>query len=443
MEKKTNLSILLISPKGDIFSRSGDFEDFARGSREMQTVFHFFSGLGLGLTTIAALTPAEHTVRIIDENQEAIDFDTPCDIVGITGMTQQAHHAYKIAEAFTERNRYVVMGGIHATCASEEVRSHVDTVFLGEAENTWPQFIEDFVAGDPRPVYDQRDFPKIDMSRIPCPRFELVAKYNYPVVWIQSTRGCPHDCEFCAASKIYGRKYKRKEVDQVIREIEEVKKYWKFAQIGFADDNMFTNKTYSRGLIDRFKTMNFNWYAQSDIAIAKNERLLKDLHACGCRMILIGFESVIKKNLRGLDSQHWKEKMSDKYPLYIDRIQRSGIGIYGTFILGLEEDTRETVDRTIEFVQENHMMGAQIMGAQITILTPFPGSRLRARLKKENRIIHSDWLWYTGWNPVIRHKNFTEQEFQEDLLRFYKSIYDPEKVKLRAKYFRDIFTQLV
>jgi len=438
MEAKTKLTILLISPKGDIFSRSGDFETYARGSREMQTVFHFFSGLGLGLTTIAALTPPEHTVRIIDENQEPIDYDVPCDIVGITGMTQQAYRAYEIAEAFKRQNRYVVMGGIHATCAPEDAQQHVDTLFIGEAENTWPQFIEDFLGGKPAPLYDQKEFPAIDMSKIPIPRFDLVAKYDYPVVWIQSTRGCPHDCEFCAASKIYGRKYKRKQVDQVIAEIEEVKKHWKFAQIGFADDNMFSNKSYSRQLIDRFQNMNFSWYAQSDIAIAENTQLLRDLHACGCRMLHIGFESVIKKNLRNLDSQHWKEKMSDRYPQYIERIQKHGIGIYGTFILGLEEDTRNTVDRTVEFVQSN-----RLMGAQITILTPFPGSRLRTRLERENRIVHSEWIWYTGWNPVIRHKNFTTAEFQQDLLRFYKSIYDPEKVKLRSAYFREIFKQLV
>ena len=438
MEATTKLSILLISPKGDIFSRSGDFETYARGSREMQTVFHFFSGLGLGLTTIAALTPSEHSVRIIDENQEQIDYDTPCDIVGITGMTQQAHQAYEIAEAFRKRNRYVVMGGIHATCAPEDVRRHVDTLFIGEAENTWPQFVEDFLSGKPAPIYDQKDFPSIDMSKIPIPRFDLVAKYDYPVIWIQSTRGCPHDCEFCAASKIYGRTYKRKQVDQVIAEIEEVKKHWKFAQIGFADDNMFSNRNYSRQLIDRFQNMNFSWYAQSDIAIAENEHLLRDLHSCGCRMLLIGFESVIKANLHDLDSQHWKERMSDRYSQYIERIQKQGIGIYGTFILGLEEDTRETVDRTVAFVQNNHLMGAQI-----TILTPFPGSRLRTRLERENRILHSDWIWYTGWNPVIRHKNFTTEEFKQDLLRFYKKIYDPENVKLRSAHFREIFKQLV
>jgi radical SAM superfamily enzyme YgiQ (UPF0313 family) len=155
-------------------------------------------------------------------------------------------------------------------------------------------------------------------------------------------------------------------------------------------------------------------------------------------MLLIGFESVIKENLRGLDTKHWKEKMSDQYACYIEKIQRQGIGIYGTFILGLEEDTRETVDLTIEFVQHNHLMGAQV-----TILTPFPGSRLRTRLQKENRILHSDWVWYTGWNPVIRHKNFGEQEFQDDLLRFYKSIYEPDRVKQRSQYFRDVFKTLV
>jgi len=421
-----------------LFARSGEFERYARSSRELQTIFHFFNGVGVGLPTIAALTPENHTVKIVDENQEAIDFEQPCDIVGITGMTQQAQRAYEIAEEFRKRGRYVVMGGIHATCAPDDARPHADTIFVGEAENTWPLFLSDFVEGRQRPIYDQAEFPPIDMTEVPCPRFDLLAKYKYPVIWIQSTRGCPHDCEFCAASKIYGRRYKRKQVAQVLTEIKEAKKYWKFAQIGFADDNMFTSKPYSRELIDKFKQMNFSWYAQSDISIGKDERFLHDLHASGCRMILIGFESVVKENLRNLDTKHWKEKMHAFYPQYIEKIQRQGIGIYGAFILGLEEDDRKTIDRTIDFIQDNH-----IMGAQVTILTPFPGSRLRTRLDHEQRIIHSDWVWYTGWNPVIRHKNFTTEEFQQELLKFYKSIYNEESFKQRAQHFREICRNLV
>jgi radical SAM superfamily enzyme YgiQ (UPF0313 family) len=434
----SRLSILLVSPKGDLFAKSREFEDYARSSREIQTVFHFYNGLGAGLPLIAALTPGDCTVRIIDENQETIDFDTPCDIVGLTGVTQQAPRAYEIADQFRKRGRYVVMGGIHATCVPEDAGSHVDTVFIGEAERSWPLFVEEFNRGRPRKIYNQQEFPDIDMSEIPCPRFDLVAKYTYPVVWIQSTRGCPHDCEFCAASKIYGRKYKRKRVQQVVREIVEAKKYWKFAQIGFADDNMFVNRRYSRELIEELKKMSFTWYAQSDISIAEDEELLSEMRSSGCRLVLVGFESVDKDNLKDLDTQQWKVSMFDKYPAYIDRIQQHGIGIYGTFILGLDGDNRDTVGKTAEFVRENNMMGAQM-----TILTPFPGSRLRERLEKEKRIVHSDWVWYTGWNPVIRHANFTTAELQQDLLRFYRGIFDRESFARRAQYFRSIGKKLI
>jgi radical SAM superfamily enzyme YgiQ (UPF0313 family) len=435
---KRKLNIVLISPKGEFLCKNPDFADFMTKSREMRTILHFWNGIGVALPTIAALTPGEHDVEIIDENREEIDFDSPVDIVGITAMTQQANRAYEIALEFRKRGRYVAIGGIHASVKSDEVKKHADSVFIGEAEHSWPCFISDFLEGSPRGIYDQKDFPGVDITASPLPRYDLLGKYKYPVIYVQTTRGCPHDCEFCVASNIYGKEYKHKEVSQVLEEIREVKKYWKLAQVGFADDNMFVNRRFSQALVQAFKGLNFSWFAVCDISVANSEKFLADLHASGCRTLLIGFESVIEENVQSLNTDHWKSKRFGRYAEYIEKIQRHGIGVYGSFILGFDGDNEETVEKTIDFINTHNLLGAQI-----TILTPFPGSRLRDRLEREDRILHSDWKWYTVWNAVIRHPKFTPEQLESNLLKIYRAIYNEDSNKRRSSYFRQICEELV
>jgi radical SAM superfamily enzyme YgiQ (UPF0313 family) len=436
--REQGLRIILVSPKGEFLCRSPEFGDFMRNSRDMRTILHFWNGIGVALPTLAALTPPGFEVSIIDENMEPIDFDCPCDIVGITAMTQQATRAYEIADEFRRKGRHVVLGGIHVTALPDEAAQHADTVIVGEAENLWPLFLQDFQAGKKRPVYDQTGVPPVDMTRIPLPRYELLAKYRYPVVYVQATRGCPHDCEFCVASNIYGKRYKHKTVQQVVNEVTEAKRLWKYAQIGFADDNMFVDHAYSRDLVRRLKDLKIAWFAICDIAVAQDEAFLRELHESGCRTLLIGFESVSKTSLHGMNKDGWKEKRFDRYPEYIQRIQHQGIGVYGSFILGLDDDGPESVDATVNFVNDNILLGTQI-----TLLTPFPGSRLRARLEREQRIVHNDWKWYTVWNSVIRHPSFTPEELERGLLRAYEGVYNPESNTRRAQYFRKVCEDIV
>lgn len=404
----------------------------------MRTILHFWNGIGVGLPTLAGCTPGAQEIRILDENQEEIDFDAEYDLIGVTAMTQQAPRAYEIADAFRERGRHVALGGIHPTVMPDEAATHADTIFVGEAENSWPEFIRDFERGEPKARYDASDYPDVDMKSLPRPRFDLISQYKYPVVYVQATRGCPHDCEFCVASNVYGRHYKYKRVEQVVEEIREVKKYWKFAQVGFADDNLFVNKRYARELLAAFKEMNFSWFAVCDVSIADDEEFLRELHEAGCRTVLIGFETTSEGNLRQMNESLWKLKQLKKYPESVRRIQSWGIGVYGSFILGLDEDTKETPTEIANFINENNLLGAQI-----TILTPFPGSRLRDRLEAEGRVLHDDWQWYTVWNAVIRHNNFTPKELEDGLLEVYRGIYNPISNKRRSEHFKQVCRELV
>lgn len=432
------LRILLVSPKGQNLCHSREFQDFMLNSREMRTIMHFWNGIGVALPTIAALAPPIHTVEILDENQENIDFDKEYDIVGITAITQQANRAYCIANEFRKRGTYVVIGGIHATVEPEEAGLHCDTVIIGEAEDTWPQFLVDFISGQPKAKYSQNESGPVNMRTIPVPRYDLLSRYRYPVVYVQAARGCSHDCEFCVASNVYGKKYRHKTIEQVISEIKEVRKFWKTAQVGFADDNMFTNMRFSRALVEQLKTLNISWFAVCDISIAEDPDFLTELHASGCRTLLIGLESTSKRNLRNMNRDNWKQRKFDVYPEYIQRIQSNGIGVYGSFIIGLDLDDNQTVEDTIEFINLNNLLGAQI-----TILTPFPGSRLRRRLELEQRIVHNDWREYTVWNAVIRHPRFTSEELERSLLHIYRQVYDPANNLRRLRHFRQICERLV
>jgi radical SAM superfamily enzyme YgiQ (UPF0313 family) len=429
--------ILLISPKGRFFSQSKEFEDFMRLSREMRTVLHFWNGISAALPTIAALTPVDFDISIIDENLENINFSQPCDIVGITAITQQALRAYEIADEFLRQGRYVVIGGIHATVMPDEALAHANTVFIGEAEHSWPKFLHEYLAGSPAELYRQNQDQEVDMTCIPLPRYDLLAKYHYPVVWIQSGRGCPHDCEFCAATRIYGGRCRHKEVEQLVLEIEEAKKFWKCAQIGFADDNMFVDKSYARRLLKRFQGLHFSWYAQTDISIAKHEDILTMLHDSGCRTLFIGFESVIAANLDNLTGNPLKHTTIERNAKYIDKIQSHGIGVYGSFILGLDADDDETAQRTLQFIIDTHMMGAQI-----TLLTPFPGSRVRTRLEEQNRILHNDWNRYSAWNAVIEHPRLSPTVMENSMLEIYRGMYNEKNCRQRAIHFAKIFRNL-
>ena len=432
------LRILLIFPKGEFLCKSAEFKDFMRDSRDMQTILHFWNGIGVALPTLAALTPPEHEVIIVDENMETVDFAQPCDIVGITAITHQAVRAYEIADEFRKRGRYVVLGGMHATVMPDEAQAHADTVIVGEAENIWPRFLNDYTSSNAQPTYSQKHFPPVDMTRIPLPRYDLLAKYKYPIVYVQASRGCPHDCEFCVASNVYGKRYKHKTVDQITKEVQEIRKYWKNVRIGFADDNLFVDHRFSRDLVASLGQLKIVWFAQSDVMVAHDEKFLKDLYASGCKFIIIGFESISKDNLHSLNADRWKENRLDRYAEYIERIQRNGIGVFGSFILGMDSDQPSTLDETVNFIVDNN-----ILTVQLSILTPFPGSRLRTRLERENRILHSDWRWYTVMNAVIRHPQFTPDELEQGLLYAYRGIYNADSNERRARYFRRVFENLL
>lgn len=429
------MKFAFISPKGSFLSNNPEFRSFWESEPEIAGHRYFWSGFSLGLLTIAALLSNRFKAKVIDENFEDINFNEDFDLVAISTMTQQADRAYQIAKEFRIRKTKVVIGGIHPTLLPSEAKKNADSVFIGEGENIWPKFIKDFLNDDIQSFYKSSTL--VDLTKSPIPRFDLLNSKYYRMVWIQTTRGCPIDCEFCSASKIFGLKFRHKSIRQVITEIKLVKSIWKPLHINFADDNMFIDRRFAEELVKAIIPLKIWFTAQTDISIANNDYLLSLLRKAGCERLFIGFESLTKKNLQNIDRRGWKCKYLDNYTLAIQKIQSYGIGIMGAFIIGFDGDDLSSFDRLSNFIIENNLFGAQV-----TILTPTPGTRLRDRMMKEGRILPDSWKNYTGFDVNFIPKKMSSKDLQRGLLKIYKRIYTSEVRAKKVEFFKNIYLRM-
>jgi radical SAM superfamily enzyme YgiQ (UPF0313 family) len=385
---------------------------------ERRKYFPVWRNPELGLLTVAAMVPSTWEVKYIESFFDEIDYREKFDIIAIGGMTGQADDIYKIAREFKRRGTYIVIGGVHATILPEEAMKYAGTVITGEAEDIFPQFLDDYSKKCPKPVYTSTN--EIDIKKSPIPRFDLLKKdyMNYP---IQTTRGCPHNCKFCVTSKIYGRSFRFKEATQVVEEVKFLKSVKNNPFVIFVDNNMFVNKSFSYELLEKLIPLNIKWQAQTDVSIGDDDDLLKLISKAGCRELFIGFESVNPKNIKDINKSQWKSKKVNDYGTVVKNIQNYGIRILGAFILGFDKDTREDFDKIREFVVENKIL------AQFTILTPLPGTALYTEFKKSNRLLEDrPWKYYNFADCVIKHPIFSKDELERTAAELYEMTYSRE-----------------
>ncbi len=400
----------------------------------------------LSIMTIAALTPREIEISYIDENFEDIDYNKGYDIVGITAMTQEALHAYNVAAEFRKRGVYVVMGGIHASVMPEEAARFVDTVIIGEAERLWPQFLSDYESNCERKFYYSDDKVPVDLTMSPIPRYDLLHKKNYfmdphlyyNMVPIQTSRGCPHDCQFCLVTKIYGNRFRTKTMAQIESEIIEIKKYFPGKILLFSDDNLFVNKKHSRELLTLLKRLNIRWWAQSDIGIGDDDELLTMAYESGCLTLLIGLESINPENLKTMNKSSWKYRQLVNYGRNIDNIQKHGIIVFGSFIFGLDNDDKRVFKNVVTFMDEHNITG------QLTIATPLPGSRLFKRLHDEQRMLAQEPFWdrCTFLDVLFKPKNLTVEDLEEGFLWAYSQVFNKDSFDKRSNYLKTIYKNI-
>ena len=384
--------------------------------------------------TLAAVTPADVQFDYFDvADVGAQELLTGYDLVGFSTFTAMAYECYALADRHREAGIPVVLGGLHATLAPEEAGQHFDAVCVGEGETLWPRIIEDARHGKLQPFYREREGALYDISRTPVPRFDLFDIDKYNRLTVQTSRGCPLDCEFCAASKIYGR-YRVKPVAQVMSEIDAILDVWQHPFIEFADDNTFVNKKWSKELMRNLRDRDVRWFTETDVSAADDLEFVDLLAESGCQQVLVGFESTRKKSLDLIDRANWKAKRRDSYERFIDEVQGRGVTVNGCFILGLDSDTPDVCEEVVEFVRRTGLLEGQVR-----VLTPCPGTRLYDRLKAEGRLL-KDHFWdrctLFDVNFVPRHMSV--EELEAGMLWLFEQLYSGEEQMRRRRDFIDI-----
>jgi len=378
----------------------------------------------LGVTTLAALTPPHWEVEIHDENAAPIDFRDGADLVGITALTPLAPRAYEIAAEYRGRGVPVVMGGFHATWCPEEAKGHVDAVAVGEAEGLWPEILRDFENGGMKPFY--RAEQGRPFAGIPPARRDLLRRKSYLFLnTVQTTRGCPFDCEFCSVTAFYGHTYRPRPLEEVEAELKTLSGGADFLFI--VDDNVVGNTAYAKELFTLLKRYPFKWLSQASVTLAQNDELLRLARESDCFGMFIGFESLSQEGLKSVNKPFAR---ADKYADAIRKIRDHGIGIQGSFIFGYDWDTPDSFERVLEFA-----IRTKLESVLFTILTPFPGTKVYAKMKEQGRLITDDWARYDMAHAVYRPKNMEPEELEERFVRVNREFHSLSSIARRLPWF--------
>jgi radical SAM superfamily enzyme YgiQ (UPF0313 family) len=372
----------------------------------------------LGLLRVAALTPPGWEVTIVDEKIESLDLDQPADLVGITAMTTTVKRGYELADHFRGRGIKVVMGGMHVSCLPQEALKHCDAVVAGEAERLWPALLQDFAQNALKPIYRHETWPAL--AGMPPNNWELFRSKNYlPVHFMETTRGCPIDCEFCAVTSAFGGSFRNRPQDEVLAELKTLRPFTGLLTLKnlvfFVDDNIISNRAYAREFFARIADMNLNWFGQVSMNVAKDPEILKLCGKSGCTGLFMGFETLSPAALKSIGKGVNKP---DEYLDAVQKIHDQGIGIDGSFVFGFDTDDGGVFDRTVEFV-----LKAKLEVVYFSILTPYPGTRLHKRLVAENRLLSEDWNLYDANHVVYQPKTFTPDELLDGYHRALKEVY--------------------
>jgi radical SAM superfamily enzyme YgiQ (UPF0313 family) len=422
------MKILLISPERE---------------RKKEEAFLFRLSF-LNLPYIAAVTPPGVEVKIVDEAFEKINFEERVDLVGITAQTPVATRAYQIAEEFKKRGVPVVIGGVHASMLPQEALQHVDAVVVGEAEGVWPNLIEDLKRGEMRRIYVGSEF--VNLSNLPLPRRDLLnEKFYVPLKLLETTRGCPHRCDFCGVSKFFGYRYRNRPIGEIERELKalfqrgpaihpilkkilslfskDLPYFLKRRLLYIIDSNVAGDKQFCLDLLSLLKEFDLLWYGHAPVSIAFDQKLLRGFAQSGCIAINIGFESFSTDNLNAMGKGF---NCPSRYAEAVKRVHDHGIGIMGTFIVGLDDDDPGVFQRIIDFC-----IDSKLDWALTFIMAPYPGTDSFSRLEKEGRIFCRDWEKYDSLNAVYQPLGMSVEELEKGMRKIWKEVFSTSSIYKR------------
>jgi len=375
----------------------------------------------LGLATLAALTPPEYEITIIDEYIDPIDFDVQYDIVAITGYTIHATRIKEISEQFMSRGILTVGGGPWVSSHTEEAKEIFSVVIRGEAEVTWPLFLDQWKKSEHESFYNSPTPP--DLSCTPAPRWDLVKLENYSASMVQTSRGCPHICEFCDVIALFGRKVRLKPIENVLAEI----RY--FAEQGrpdifFADDNFIGNRKYARdllvGMIELNKILKFplRFATQITVNVANDDELLELLIEANFFLLIIGVETPSEESLKETNKG---QNLNFNMGAAIQKIQSRGIFLSTAMIVGFDNDGPDIFQKQFDFLSENF-----IPIPIISMLSALKGTELYLRMIQEERLIPGLEAGDMCLKTNIIPKNITKEELENSYAKLFSSLYTTE-----------------
>ena len=374
----------------------------------------------LAVPMIAAITPPEFEVRIIDEELEKIPRREMPDIVGISALASTVTRAYELCDFYRSRGVKTVIGGPYVSFMTDEALQHADTVVAGEAEGLWQQCLSDFKAGTMQKVY--RAIDPCSFEEIPPPRWDLIDMRKVFQVGMQVSRGCPYKCEFCLVTKLFGNKMRYRSVQNVVDEIRSLP----VRKVLFVDDNLTANKRYTRELMQALRPLGISWGCMASIEIARDPGLLTEMRDAGCFNILLGFESL---NADSLFETHKKQnKDALIYEEAVKTIHGLGIHITASFVIGFDNDTPADFERIYEFTQRTGLsfINFNILGAP-------PGTELYYRLKSEGRIYEINPDLISGLFPCMHYNKMSQTELFTGYMQTLQKMYSWESVYAKAK----------
>ena len=375
----------------------------------------------LAIAVLSGLMPPEVARKFFDDRFDEIPYGEPTDLVAMSVETYTARRAYQIAARFRQRGIPVVMGGFHPTLVPDEVARHADAVVLGEAEELWPRVIADVRAGCLQPRYAAVRRPSLAGLR--ADRSIYADKPYLPLTLIETSRGCPHACEFCSISQFFGQSWNARPIAEVVAEIRALKPRTVF----FTDDHLLADRDRAKELLRAITPLKLRWAAQATLDTAQDEELIALLHASGCLFVLIGFESLQPAALAAMGKA---VNRATDYAEAARRLARHGIGVYATFVFGYDGDTETSFRLTQDFALANGFFFAAF-----NHIVPFPGTPLYARLQREERLLSPAW-WleadYRFGQVAFRPQPLAAGELAQLCFDYRHAFYRPRNVLRRA-----------
>lgn len=380
----------------------------------------------LQLGILAGLTPPDVEVVMYDDRMEKIPYDEPTDLVAITVETFTARRAYEISSEFRKRGVKTLMGGMHVMLIPEEVKEHCDSIIVGDAEPVWNTMIEDFKAGRLKMRYEEA-LPKCPQAGVITRRDIFEGKGYLPITLLQFSRGCSHNCSFCASSVYFNAHHYCRPVEDVIREIKMQKRKLLF----FVDDNIVCNHEKAKELFRALIPLKLHWVSQGSMDMLKDKELMELMVKSGCLGLVIGFESITPESIKQMNKNTNKNAAKDMYSEEIRQLRKWGLQTWAAFTVGHDGDTVNSIRATCDFAIRN-----KFTFSAFNILMPYPNTPLYEKMKREGRLLYGGKWWlhedYRFNYSAIMPKNMTADELTEISFDCRKRFNSPLSIIKRA-----------